>query len=64
MSGGLCALTVSPFSSSPTRPAYCATDVVKRHQSKKKTTITLKGIKISENLARLISSSTTTFKGI
>ena len=27
--------SVSPFSSSPTRPAYCATDVVKRRQRKK-----------------------------
>ena len=32
----VCADFVSPFTSSPTRPAYCATDVVKRRQSKKK----------------------------
>ena len=32
----MCADFVSPFTSSPTRPAYCATDVVKRRQSKKK----------------------------
>ena len=32
----VCADFVSPFTSSPTRPAYCATDVVKRRHSKKK----------------------------
>ena len=31
----VCADSVSPFLSSPTRPAYCATDVVKRRQRKK-----------------------------
>ena len=40
----VCADSVSPFSSSPTRPAYCATDVVKRHQGKK-SIVLLKAIK-------------------
>ena len=34
----VCADSVSPFTSSPTRPAYCATDAVKRRQSKQKKT--------------------------
>ena len=44
----MCADFVSPFTSSPTRPAYCATDVVKRRQSKKKKFHLYEGVRSSD----------------